>query len=151
MESYMPDRCLRQLGYIQIVPMHAFRGTKVVRPWNSSRYRLEHPVVVADDCWSFFPAASTFMLMIYTLAQIPSACDETYMEWYTRYSHPHIMPDMDAHPQTVLTRSNSEMWVNRWTTMGTGMLAALRRVDEDTAEMWAEEVDKLMHDWHLAK
>ncbi|XP_065853434.1 protein MAINTENANCE OF MERISTEMS-like isoform X2 [Euphorbia lathyris] len=109
MEPYMPGRCLRQLGFVQTVPMPIIRPSKAVRAWTCSRYRVEHPHVVGDDSWRLFPESCSLMLSRYTPAWSPSSCDDSYMTWYTRYSHPHLMNEIHAPPPVVLTRSNSEI------------------------------------------
>ncbi|XP_065864128.1 protein MAINTENANCE OF MERISTEMS-like isoform X2 [Euphorbia lathyris] len=150
-EPYMPGRCLRQLGYVQTIPRPILRPSKAVRPWSSLRYRVEVPPVMAQDCWDSFPEAAVLTLSRFTPARIPSACEDQYMHWYTRHSHPHLLQEITAPAPTVHTRSNSEIWVRRLSNWGEGVLDVLKGHDEEDAAEWRQSLEQIMGAWHLAK
>ncbi|XP_050222503.1 protein MAIN-LIKE 2-like [Mercurialis annua] len=53
-EPYMPSRVLRQLGYVQTVPVPIFRPIGVVRSWKSLKYSVDMSVTIAVDMWNAF-------------------------------------------------------------------------------------------------
>lgn len=95
-EAYMPMRCLRQLGFVQVVPPPPFRPTKAVRSASSKEYVVQWPDNVIET-WEQFPM--TARLWIEQLARPPTGvtgmCDEQYMDWFTRHSHPRLIRDLD--------------------------------------------------------
>ncbi|XP_065874720.1 protein MAIN-LIKE 1-like [Euphorbia lathyris] len=48
-EPYMPDRVLRQVGYVQRILTEHIRPDTAFRPWKSLSYRLAHSSVTVDD------------------------------------------------------------------------------------------------------
>ncbi|XP_065851053.1 protein MAINTENANCE OF MERISTEMS-like [Euphorbia lathyris] len=132
-EPYMPGRCLRQLGYEQTIPRPILRPSKAVRPWASLKYRVDVPAVMVQDIWDSFPQSAVLRLSIFTPARTPSDCEDQYMHWYTRHSHPRLLLEIVAPGPTVYTCSNSEIWVSRLSTWGEAILDHMSHLDEDVA------------------
>ncbi|XP_065849566.1 protein MAIN-LIKE 1-like [Euphorbia lathyris] len=151
MEPYMPGRCLRQLGYVQTVPMSIIRPSKAIRPWTSSQYQVEVPDVIAVDIWRLFPDSSSLITSRYIPARISSACHESYISWYYRYSHPRVINDIYAPIQEVLTRFNNDFRVNRMANLCYNMVDVIKQLDKDESVKWAEQLAEVMSDWHLAR
>ena len=78
--SYLPERVVRQFGYIQDIPRPP--------PPRPTAAEITH-------AWIRFPVHS-IMSTVPDLeeASYPSECTERYMEWYRRMSHPLLInPD----------------------------------------------------------
>ncbi|XP_050226385.1 protein MAIN-LIKE 2-like isoform X2 [Mercurialis annua] len=110
-EPYMPSRVLRQLGYVQTIPVPIFRPMAAVRSWNSIKYSVEMGATIAVDMWTGFPTISKMSLMGFEAAHvIAGGCHPAYLEWYERHSHLRVLPDVElprAHPP----RSNNDYWM----------------------------------------
>ncbi|XP_065864991.1 uncharacterized protein [Euphorbia lathyris] len=147
----MPGRCLRQLGHVQTIPRPILQPSKAVRPWTSLKYRVEVPAVMVQGIWDSFPQSSVLILSVFTPAHTPSDCEDQYMHWYTRHSHPRLLPEIVAPGPTVYTRSNSEIWVSRLSGWGETVLDHMSQLDEDAAIVYRQSLEQIMGAWHLAK
>ncbi|XP_065851219.1 protein MAINTENANCE OF MERISTEMS-like [Euphorbia lathyris] len=150
-EPYMPGRCLRQLGHVQTIPRPILQPSKAVRPWTSLKYRVEVPAVMVQGIWDSFPQSSVLILSVFTPAHTPSDCEDQYMHWYTRHSHPRLLPEIVAPGPAVYTRSNSEIWVSRLSGWGETVLDHMSHLDEDAAIVYRQSLEEIMDAWHLAK
>ncbi|XP_065854464.1 protein MAIN-LIKE 1-like [Euphorbia lathyris] len=109
-EPYMPDRALRQVGYTQPIPAERIRPDKAVRSWRSIAYKLTHSLLTVEDTWLRFPSAwGIDRRRCRPVGYDPTACDPAYMDWYMRYSHPHLLHAPQAGP-VQHARANSEFW-----------------------------------------
>ena len=105
-ELYMPERVLRQLGYVQMIPRQIFFPDKVMRPMSAKAYTCEWNAVAAGS-WNYFPRM--FMCLLHDCTPVsgdPSECEPAYMSWYYQYSHPLIVNSADRHVPSVPHRSN---------------------------------------------
>jgi len=87
-EPYMPDRILRQFGFIQRIPSSPLQPIKVKRPVLALSYKVEYPAM--ESQWSM-QAAHELQLHHYGTRAMPcyEAYDD-YIRWYLRISHPRI-------------------------------------------------------------
>ena len=73
---YLPERVLRQFGYVQTVPRDPPRLS---------------PVDQVDDAWLHWEA---HILDLMTLVLADGQCAPDYMEWFLRVSHPYLSHDV---------------------------------------------------------
>ncbi|KMT19794.1 hypothetical protein BVRB_1g008480 [Beta vulgaris subsp. vulgaris] len=90
-ESYMPYRTLRQLGFIQEVPHQILESESCYRPSEGDRYRADFSFIAQRQLWDLFPCASQLMLGALKKAPYPSMATDASMQWYHTYSHPYII------------------------------------------------------------
>ncbi|XP_021754350.1 protein MAIN-LIKE 1-like [Chenopodium quinoa] len=94
-EAYMPQRCLRQLGYVQVVPPPPAWPSKAVRSASLKEYVVQWPASMIGT-WEQFPMVAR--IWIEQLQRPPTGvaamCDQHYMEWYNRHSHPRLIRDV---------------------------------------------------------
>lgn len=90
-EPYMPQRCLRQLGYRQVIPVPPIMPESACRPLEALSYDVKFGATSTKSSWSQFPALS-LALERYHRNSIsrPDAVDHAYMEWFRRCSHPFL-------------------------------------------------------------
>ncbi|KAK9665818.1 hypothetical protein RND81_14G138700 [Saponaria officinalis] len=91
-EPYQPDRCLRQFGYCQTIPMHMLTPASDHRPTNlhKSGYRVDFGPC-PDDHWGFTEARIKLSERS-KLAVMPFQTVPRYKIWYERISHPYLYP-----------------------------------------------------------
>lgn len=103
-EPYMPDRVLRQFGYLQIIPsapIVPLRGTKRSRLMNT--YRVNHSAM--DSQWNV-PRCGLDSAYYGHQAQPPHQAVSDYLEWFIERSHPRVHPiDDNARDEAVLEPS----------------------------------------------
>ena len=92
-EPYMPGRVLRQIGYVQNIPIPILRPVRASRPWKCvNKYVVEFPEILAMDQWTSFPVSGSLHLnMLQRATEDPAACDPRYLEWYIKHSHPRLL------------------------------------------------------------
>ncbi|KAK9669320.1 hypothetical protein RND81_13G123100 [Saponaria officinalis] len=91
-ESYQPDRCLRQFGYCQTIPMHMITSATDHRPANFPKggYRVNFGHY-ADDQWGFTHARIKLSKHSRP-AVMPFETVPRYKIWFERISHPFLYP-----------------------------------------------------------
>ncbi|XP_021729775.1 uncharacterized protein LOC110696730 [Chenopodium quinoa] len=96
MEVYMPQRFLRQLGFVQVVPPPPAWPSKTVRSASSKEYVVQWPDSMIAT-WEQFPMVARLWTaeLQRPPTRVPPMCDQHYMEWYNRYSHPRLIRDLD--------------------------------------------------------
>ncbi|KMS99394.1 hypothetical protein BVRB_2g045170 [Beta vulgaris subsp. vulgaris] len=90
-EPYMPDRTLRQLGFIQEVPHHILEPESCYRFSAGDRYRVDFSFIAQRQTWDLFPRASKLMLGGLHKAPLPSMATDSYLQCYDAYSHRFII------------------------------------------------------------
>ncbi|XP_048490764.1 protein MAINTENANCE OF MERISTEMS-like [Beta vulgaris subsp. vulgaris] len=118
-EPYMPDRCLRQLGRMQIVPVPVIAPESASRP-SKGKYVVQSSPVYCESSWSSFPTGNCIYLELFKKGSTPSACSTDYLSWYERHSHPYLLnggnvarsiPDRTATEQ-VIYLNGLNIWIN---------------------------------------
>ena len=79
---HMPERVLRQYGYVQTIPAHP----------RDSRAQALTPQQM-DERWMHF---SSYVAQTRNVARYPSQCATGYIDWYYSISHPYIIPPEDG-------------------------------------------------------
>lgn len=95
-EAYMPQRYLRQLGFVQVVPPPPACPMKAVRPASLRDYVVQWPDIMTGT-WDQFPMVARLWTaeLQRPPSGVPPMCDHYYMEWFNRYSHPRLIADLD--------------------------------------------------------
>ncbi|CAI9115801.1 OLC1v1016796C1 [Oldenlandia corymbosa var. corymbosa] len=83
-EPYMPDRMLRQLGYVQIIPMPTVVPQLALRAMSGNNYKVEFSEVYAGNAWLRFPQSGCLILSSYTRST-KAACADDYLYWFYHY------------------------------------------------------------------
>ncbi len=91
MEPYMPDRVLRQLGYVQVIPVDIPTPEHAVRSSTAATYDVRYPASTAEALWRIFPRGCRLHLTDLRRSRDPFACAADYLDWFGRYSHPAIV------------------------------------------------------------
>ncbi|KAL2934805.1 Protein MAINTENANCE OF MERISTEMS, partial [Bienertia sinuspersici] len=93
-EPYMPDRSLRQLGRVQVVPMDILAPEFAMRPGTPvNKYSVKHSSAFANWAWRNFPYSTVLHLQNYDVAMDPGKSAPDYLLWYTHHSHPRLLRD----------------------------------------------------------
>ncbi|KAL9244588.1 hypothetical protein vseg_018353 [Gypsophila vaccaria] len=90
-EPYHPDRCMRQFGFVQVIPRHMPRPVVVHRPPAPKfGYRLGYGKYV-DEAWEYMEYHLINLSNLSVLATMPFDAHPDYMPWYVKVSHPTLL------------------------------------------------------------
>ena len=92
-EVYLPERTLRQIGFVQAIPPAPIRPAKAVRPAHGTYYVTFPSSAVYLEAWSRFPYSARLVEQGLRRASVPSEAEPNYVEWFRVCSHPYIAPD----------------------------------------------------------
>lgn len=93
-EPYMPQRVLRQLGFVQRIPSPIILPNTAIRSWEWIHYKVDHGRVGSQNQWESFPDMHQIPIHRYIRATTdPSAADEGYMQWFVPHSHPQLLQE----------------------------------------------------------
>ncbi|XP_074289939.1 uncharacterized protein LOC141616029 [Silene latifolia] len=94
-EPYQPDRCLRQFGYVQIIPNPIMRLT-AHRPASGIGYEVRVGVAETDHLWDCWQDHVVQLSRKSRPVSFPGETEPDYEAWYNGNSHPFII-DPDHH------------------------------------------------------
>jgi len=97
-EPYMPQRCIRQLGFVQRIPPRIPTPISVSRPEDPRYYRVQWSRTSAQDTWDAFPMAHSLNVSALRCCELVGAMSSDYIAWYTTHSHPFVVNDRDLIP-----------------------------------------------------
>lgn len=90
-EPYMPDRVLRQFGFVQTIPQERIVPYLEVRPETGKGYKVRFHSV--EDRWeSRHDATSRVSLAGRIPAPDPWTVSADYMDWFSSRCHPFVLP-----------------------------------------------------------
>ena len=90
-EAYMPDRFLRQFGYVQTMPLPRIPPHQEVRLDKGRGTRVSYAPIY--DAWTSRHLEETRVSFDGLVpAHSPWLVDDAYMPWYTTHCHPYILP-----------------------------------------------------------
>lgn len=150
-EPYMPDRVLRQLGYVQLIPSPIARPQRAYRPANSTMYEVEFPGTACESAWQMFPRGNKLILSEFHRSADPSACTPDYLNWFYRYSHPRVVNQDIGNVVVIPDRTNTAWWMNRMFRIIQPWMDDRDKMPSDESKAAAEKMDELIRDWNLAK
>jgi len=104
-EPYLPDRVLRQLGYVQVIPVDIPTPEHAVRSATATTYDVRHNVSFAESVWRTFPRVGRLHLADLSRSRDPSTCAPDYLQWFGRCSHPLIVRGIIPRPERPLDRT----------------------------------------------
>ncbi|CAI9094884.1 OLC1v1030708C1 [Oldenlandia corymbosa var. corymbosa] len=119
-EPYMPDRCIRQIGYVQSIPRSpmspddAFRGP-----------RTTHGDIVGE-------------------------CEDGYLEWYRQHSHPFLLPTTDPSAVSTPAKSSQDYWMNELRKLTKDLIRKVKVSDRDLADEYDEKLQDTMIRYYKA-
>ena len=103
----MPDRVVRQLGYVQTIPTPILVPMSHHRSWDARGYTVHLHGHVIENEWAWFPR---FNILPPPLTPVPAdqpwATSPDYIDWFIRVSHPRLILRGDV--PAVPLRANSE-------------------------------------------
>ncbi|XP_021720108.1 uncharacterized protein LOC110687784 [Chenopodium quinoa] len=95
-EPYMPNRVLRQFGYVQTFPMPINCLDFAYRPADSKLYKVKWNVSSVENAWTLYPRDFWLILAEFQRAQHSSDVADGYYDWFTDVSHIFVVPAADA-------------------------------------------------------
>ncbi|XP_021731891.1 protein MAIN-LIKE 1-like [Chenopodium quinoa] len=145
-EPYMPDRVVRQLGFVLDIPGTIIRPEKAKRPTNLKMYRVEFPTEMTSVMWTRFVPGSSFSVVPGALTRLGGGAPTVgpgYMQWLYRFSHPRISPVGSSVGDRLLERTNTDYWMGRSLEIHRRALAEYPSMSPDTRGM----TEQLILDW----
>ncbi|KAI5674031.1 hypothetical protein M9H77_14395 [Catharanthus roseus] len=92
----MPDRVVRQFGWVQSIPAHPIRPQEHRRPANNRVYMVKN--VFIEALWLEAPSHLLTCIWISIPAIPPSWYTDDYMPWFLPRTHPRIQ-NLDKLPR----------------------------------------------------
>ncbi|XP_021852916.1 protein MAINTENANCE OF MERISTEMS-like isoform X1 [Spinacia oleracea] len=147
-EPYMPDRVLRQLGYMQVIPSPILRPEFAYRPFDSIGYEVVFPVASTESAWHMFPRGFRLVLSEFQRAELdPSTYSSGYLPWLCRNSHRHVA-NMD-HAGVFSDRTNAPYWMERCIRVVQPWMDARDIMPTEETRAAVDDVEKIISDWNL--
>ncbi len=91
----MPERVIRQLGYVQYIPRAPLTPVTQFRGKNAHKYFVERPIAETCNCWVRFPESECISLnhcVPVSSTEVGQAVVD-YPDWYKSHSHPFLLPE----------------------------------------------------------
>ncbi|XP_021775246.1 protein MAIN-LIKE 1-like [Chenopodium quinoa] len=146
-EPYMPDRVVRQLGYVQGIPQAIIMPEKAKRPTNLKMYRVDFPPEMTYVMWTRFVPGVSFSVVVGALSRLGGGAPTVgpgYMQWLYRFSHPRVSPVTSSHEsRALLERINTDYWMGRSMEVINRTLEEYPSLSRDTRAM----AEALRADW----
>jgi hypothetical protein len=113
-EVYLPERTVRQLGFVQSIPVPPLRPAEAHRPATGG-YSLTFPhLTMYTETWSRFPVCAKVDHRELRVAAYPSEAVPEYIDWFRVCSHAFIIPG-DGPPNSYDMADNKEAYVSALT------------------------------------
>ena len=92
-DVYLPERTLRQIGFMQAIPPAPMRPAKALRPTHGTYSVTFASSAVYLEAWSRFPFSARLVEQGLRRASVLSEAELTYVDWFRVCSHPFIALD----------------------------------------------------------
>ena len=92
-EVYLPERTVRQLGFVQAIAPAPMRAAHDLRPTQGTySVTFASPPIYTEACSRFLYCARVADQAL-RWAFVPSEADPSYVGWFRVSSHPYLFPD----------------------------------------------------------
>ncbi|XP_057542492.1 protein MAINTENANCE OF MERISTEMS-like [Amaranthus tricolor] len=153
-EVYLPERALRQIGFVQFIPPAPMRPAKALRPAHGT-YSVTFPSSAAAfvEAWSRFPYSGRLVEQGLRRANVPSETEPNYVEWFRVCSHPYISRDelLASGPGPGQSRSDyfAKEWASRFSPVARlpTRLADLNSRQRHALEIYLNDCRELYDQW----
>ena len=88
----MPERTVRQLGFVQAIPPAPLRPTQALRPAQGTYSVTFASPSIYTKAWSRFPYCARDGDQALCRASVPSEVVPDYVDWFRVSSHPFLLP-----------------------------------------------------------
>ncbi|XP_056694868.1 protein MAIN-LIKE 1-like [Spinacia oleracea] len=147
-KPYTPDRVLRQLGYVQVIPSPILTPEFAYRPIESHLYEVRFSIASTESAWQMFPRGFRLFLAEFQIAEFdPSTCSSDYLLWLVRYSHPGVA-NVD-HAGAFPDRTNAPYWVERLFRAIQPLLDARDVMPSEESRAAVDDVEQIIYDWNM--
>ncbi|XP_057519402.1 protein MAINTENANCE OF MERISTEMS-like [Amaranthus tricolor] len=155
-EVYLPERALRQIGFVQSIPPAPIRPAKALRPAHGT-YSVTFPSSVAAfvEAWSRFPYSARLVEQGLRRATVPSETEPNYVEWFRVCSHPYISRDelLASGPGPGQSRSDyfAKEWASRFAPVARlpTRIADLNSRQRHALEIYLNDCRDLFDEWQI--
>ncbi|XP_021768509.1 protein MAIN-LIKE 1-like [Chenopodium quinoa] len=146
-EPYMPDRVVRQLGFVQEIPRTIIRPEKAKRPTNLKMYRVDFSTEMTSVMWTWFVPGSSFSIVLGALTRLGGGGPTVapgYMQWLYRFSRPRLSLGGSSDGSSRLPeRTNTDYWMGRSLEIHRRSLDEYPSMKRETRAM----TEQLIADW----
>ncbi|CAI9095132.1 OLC1v1030998C1 [Oldenlandia corymbosa var. corymbosa] len=151
-EPYMPDRVIRQIGYVQNIPRSPMSPDDAFRGPKTTQYFVEHSAVDTLSTWRRIPESGCINLGLrhFNFGEIIGECEEGYLEWYMQYSHPFLLPTTDSSSDSTPARSSQDYWMNELRKITRDLIKKVKVSDRNLAAEYDEKLQDTMARYYKA-
>ena len=86
-EVYLPERTVRQLGFVQGIPPPPMRPTKATRPPQGTYSITFAPPYICTKAWRSFPYCARIGDQALCWVSVPLEAVPDYVDWFRVFSH----------------------------------------------------------------
>ena len=92
---YLPERTIRQLGFVQAIPPLPLRPTQALRPTQGTYSITFARMSIYTEAWSRLPYYARVGDQELSRTSVPSEAVREYFDWFKLCSHPFSSPAKD--------------------------------------------------------
>ncbi|CAO2833506.1 unnamed protein product [Amaranthus hypochondriacus] len=155
-EVYLPERTVRQLGFVQTIPVPPLTPTQAHRPAQGA-YSLTFPSTTTYTLtWSRFPYCARVGDQELRRADVPSEAVPEYIDWFRSYSHAFIIPGNGPNSVFASADNKADYFLAEFPArvaplIRMGPVANWLSRDKRAAEGYLNELRDLFDEWETFK